>query len=191
MGEVDRLTRAAMKGQEPVVLWFTGFSASGKSTIANLVERILTSEGRHTFLLDGDDIRHGLNQDLGYTDADRVENIRRVGEVSKLLFDAGLIVIVSCISPFRAGRDAARKLVGAEHFIEIFVDTPLDVCVARDPKGLYRKAMTGEIKSFTGVDSVYEAPTRPELVLKTTEAEATDLASEVVRYIEHRGSPRA
>jgi bifunctional enzyme CysN/CysC len=191
VGEVDRLTRAAMKGQEPVVLWFTGFSASGKSTIANLVERILTSEGRHTFLLDGDDIRHGLNQDLGYTDADRVENIRRVGEVSKLLFDAGLIVIVSCISPFRAGRDAARKLVGAEHFIEIFVDTPLDVCVARDPKGLYRKAMTGEIKSFTGVDSVYEAPTRPELVLKTTEAEATDLASEVVRYIEHRGSPRA
>jgi bifunctional enzyme CysN/CysC len=185
--DVDPTARAEMKGQVPVVLWFTGLSGSGKSTIANLVERTLAREGRHTYLLDGDNVRHGLNRDLGFTDADRVENVRRVGEVSKLFVEAGLIVLVSFISPFRSERDMARRLVGEGQFIEIFVDTPLDVCIARDPKGLYRKAKAGELKNFTGIDSAYEPPTRPELVLRTVDRDADTLAEEVVLYLKNRG----
>jgi bifunctional enzyme CysN/CysC len=185
--DVDPAARAEMKGQRPVVLWFTGLSGSGKSTIANIVERTLAGEGRHTYLLDGDNVRHGLNRDLGFTDADRVENIRRVGEVSKLFVDAGLIVLVSFISPFRAERDMARKLIGDGQFIEIFVDTPLEVCMARDPKGLYRKAKAGKLKNFTGIDSAYEIPTAAELILKTVETEAETLAEQIVLYLRSRG----
>jgi bifunctional enzyme CysN/CysC len=188
--DVDPSARAEMKGQVPSVLWFTGLSGSGKSTIANLVERTLAREGRHTYLLDGDNVRHGLNRDLGFTDADRVENVRRVGEVSKLFVEAGLIVLVSFISPFRSERDMARRLVGEGQFIEIFVDTPLDVCIARDPKGLYRKAKAGELKNFTGIDSAYEPPTGAELVLKTVDRDAATLAEEVVHYLTNRGGKK-
>jgi len=185
--DVDQAARAALKGQKPVVLWFTGLSGAGKSTIANLIERALAAGGRHTYLLDGDNVRHGLNRDLGFTDADRVENIRRVAETSKLFIDAGLIVLVSFISPFRSEREGARRLLGEGHFVEIFVDTPLDVCMARDPKGLYGKAKAGELKHFTGVDSAYEAPENPELTLRTVEKDAVALAEEVVDYLKARG----
>jgi bifunctional enzyme CysN/CysC len=188
--DVDPATRAEMKGQRPLVLWFTGLSGSGKSTIANLVERTLAGEGRHTYLLDGDNVRHGLNRDLSFTDGDRVENIRRVGEVAKLFVDAGLIVLVSFISPFRAERDVARSLVGEGQFIEIFVDTPLEVCMARDPKGLYRKVSAGELKNFTGVDSPYEPPRNAELVLKTVDIEPSAVADEVVAFLRSRGGMR-
>jgi bifunctional enzyme CysN/CysC len=185
--DVSQATRAEMKGQKPVVLWFTGLSGSGKSTIANLVEGRLALENRHTYLLDGDNVRHGLNRDLGFTDADRVENIRRVAEASRLFVDAGLIVLVSFISPFRSERQMARKLLGDGQFIEIFVDTPLEVCMTRDPKGLYLKAKAGEIKNFTGIDSAYEAPETAELRLKTVDVEASTLAEEVVQYLKKRG----
>jgi bifunctional enzyme CysN/CysC len=185
--DVDRTTRAEMKGQKPVVLWFTGLSGSGKSTVANLVERSLSAEGRHTYLLDGDNIRHGLNRDLGFTDADRVENIRRVAETAKLFVDAGLIVLVSFISPFASERKMARELLEKGQFVEIFVDTPLDVCIARDPKGLYTKARSGELKNFTGIDSAYEAPTAPEIVLDTVKRDAVALAEEVVAYLKKGG----
>ncbi len=185
--DVDQAARAEIKGQKPAVLWFTGLSGSGKSTIANLVERTLLTQGRHTYLLDGDNVRHGLNKDLGFTDADRVENIRRVGEVSKLFVDAGVLVLVSFISPFRSEREMARKLLGEGQFIEIFVDTPLDVCIERDPKGLYKKAKAGEIKNFTGIDSAYEAPERAEITLKTVGSDAPALALEVMKYLQGRG----
>jgi bifunctional enzyme CysN/CysC len=185
--DVDQAARAEMKGQKPVVLWFTGLSGSGKSTIANLVERSLAAEGRHTYLLDGDNVRHGLNRDLGFTDVDRVENIRRVAEVSKLFADAGLIVLVSFISPFASERQMAKKLVGDAQFIEIFVDTPLEVCMERDPKGLYFKAKAGTIKNLTGIDSPYEAPEHAELTLKTVGKEAAQLADTVVRHLKSRG----
>jgi bifunctional enzyme CysN/CysC len=162
-------------------------SGSGKSTIANLVEGKLHSQGRHTYLLDGDNVRHGLNRDLGFTDADRVENIRRVAEAARLFVDAGLIVLVSFISPFRSERRLARELLGAGEFIEVFVDTPLDVCMKRDPKGLYLKAKAGEIRNFTGIDSPYEEPENPELTIKTVEAEATVHASNIVAWLEERG----
>ena len=157
---VDRSARARLKHQKPCVLWFTGLSGSGKSTIANLVEKRLYASGRHTTILDGDNVRHGLNRDLGFTDADRVENIRRVAEAAKLMADAGLIVLVSFISPFRSEREMARGLMPEGEFIEIFVDTPLELAEARDPKGLYARARAGEIKNFTGVDSPYEPPAR-------------------------------
>lgn len=185
--DVDPAARADMKGQRPVVLWFTGLSGSGKSTIANLVERTLARRGRHTYMLDGDNVRHGLNRDLGFTDADRVENIRRVAEVAKLFVDAGLIVLVSFISPFRSERDMARHLVKDGQFVEIFVDTPIEVCAARDPKGLYKKAKAGEIKNFTGLDSAYERPEKAEITLKTAGNEAADLALAVVRHLERHG----
>jgi bifunctional enzyme CysN/CysC len=185
--DVDKARRAELKGQKPVVLWFTGLSGSGKSTIANDVERVLAAQGRHTYLLDGDNVRHGLNRDLGFTDADRVENIRRVGEAAKLFVDAGLIVLVSFISPFRSERRAAREMVGPGEFIELYVDTPLEVCISRDPKGLYKKAKAGEIKNFTGVDSPYEPPDSAEITLKTVVSEAATLAEDVVRYLKERG----
>ena len=181
--DVNRISRAEAKGQKPAVLWFTGLSGSGKSTIANLVERTLFAHGRHTYLLDGDNIRHGLNRDLGFTDADRVENIRRVAEAAKLFVDAGLIALVSFISPFRSERRMARELFGPGEFIEVFVDTPIDVCMTRDPKGLYRKAMDGEIKHFTGIDSPYELPDHAEITLKTVGTDPAELAVEVVSFL--------
>jgi len=185
--DVEKNSRAQQKGQKPAVLWFTGLSGSGKSTIANLVERALFAEGRHTYLLDGDNVRHGLNRDLGFTDADRVENIRRVGEAAKLFVDAGLIVLVSFISPFRSERRMARELLGEGEFIEVYVDTPLEICMQRDPKGLYRKAKAGEIKNFTGIDSPYEAPEHAELTVDTTTADPAELASGIVRYLREKG----
>ena len=165
---VNRQSRAVMKGQRPVVVWFTGLSGSGKSTIANLVERRLHAAGRHTYMLDGDNVRHGLNRDLGFTEADRVENIRRVAEVAALMADAGLIVLVSFISPYRAERQMARELLPEGDFIEVFVDTPIEECRRRDPKGLYAKVDAGLIRNFTGVDAPYEAPEKPELHLETS-----------------------
>ena len=179
--------RAGMKGQKAAILWFTGLSGSGKSTIANLVEKALVAEGRHTYLLDGDNVRHGLNKDLGFTDADRVENIRRVGEAARLFVDAGLIVLVSFISPFRSERRMARELVGPGEFIEVFIDTPLEVCMQRDPKGLYEKAKAGQIKNFTGIDSPYELPEAAELIIKTVEGEPADLATDVLEFLRKRG----
>jgi bifunctional enzyme CysN/CysC len=185
--DVNKQARAALKGQKPAVLWFTGLSGAGKSTIANLVEKKLAADGRHTYLLDGDNVRHGLNRDLGFTEADRVENIRRVAETSKLFLDAGLIVLVSFISPFRAERQLARDLVEDGEFIEIHVDTPIEVAEARDPKGLYKKARAGQIANFTGIDSPYERPERPELRLDASTRSPEDLADEVLRMLADKG----
>ncbi len=183
----DRHARAAQKGQKPAVLWFTGLSGAGKSTIANLVEKRLFAMGRHTYMLDGDNVRHGLNRDLGFTEADRVENIRRVSEVAALFAEAGLIVLVSFISPYRAERESARSRVAEDEFLEVFVDTPLEECAARDPKGLYQKAMAGQIPNFTGVSAPYEPPLAPEIHLCTTEAPANVLAERVVAALAERG----
>jgi bifunctional enzyme CysN/CysC len=178
--EVSRETHARLKGQKPAVLWFTGLSGSGKSTIANLVEKKLAERGRHTFLLDGDNVRHGLNKDLGFTEADRIENIRRVGEVARLMSDAGLIVLTAFISPFRAERAMVRKMLPESEFIEIFVDTPLAEAEKRDPKGLYAKARAGELINFTGIDSPYEPPEAPEIRIDTMELSAEDAADRIV-----------
>ncbi|NOT45101.1 MAG: sulfate adenylyltransferase subunit CysN [Acidobacteria bacterium] len=182
--DVNKHARADLKNQKPCVLWFTGLSGAGKSTIANEVERRLHALGRHTYLLDGDNVRHGLNKDLGFTDADRVENIRRIGEVSRLMVDAGLIVLVSFISPFRAERRMARSLLAEGEFFEVFVDTPLEVAETRDPKGLYKKARRGELRNFTGVDSPYEPPEVPEVRVETTRIspeQAADIILEQLR----------
>lgn len=181
--DVDRSARAKIKGQKARCLWFTGLSGSGKSTIANLVEKQLHAQGRHTFILDGDNVRHGLNRDLGFTDEDRVENIRRVSEVAKLMTDAGLIVLVSFISPFRSERRMAREMFADDEFVEIFVDTPLEVAEERDVKGLYAKARAGQLKNFTGIDSPYQIPENPELRLDTTASSAEELAEAVARYL--------
>lgn len=184
--EVNAASRALIKGQEPTCLWFTGLSGSGKSTIASRVEQRLHAQGYHTFMLDGDNIRHGLNRDLGFTAEDRVENIRRVAEVARLMCDAGLIVLVSFISPFQAERRMARDLFAEGQFQEVFVDTPLAVCEQRDPKGLYAKARAGEITNFTGIDSPYETPEAPELHLQTQETEVDKLAGRVVEHLQSR-----
>lgn len=184
--DVNKQARSAQKQQTPAVLWFTGLSGSGKSTIANALERILNAHGRHTYLLDGDNVRHGLNRDLGFTDEDRVENIRRVAEVAKLMADAGLIVLVSFISPFRDERRMARELMAEGEFIEIFVDTPIEECARRDPKGLYEKARAGKIANFTGISSPYEEPEHPELRLSTVDSEPTDLALQIEDFLTRR-----
>lgn len=181
--DVGREEHAALKNQKPRVLWFTGLSGSGKSTIANEVEKQLHLMNRHTFLLDGDNVRHGLNRDLGFTEADRIENIRRVGEVAKLMADAGLIVLTAFISPFRAERDMVRKMLPEGEFIEIFVDTPLEVAEARDVKGLYKKARSGQLKNFTGIDSPYEAPENPEIRVNTVEMTAAEAAEHIIRKL--------
>jgi bifunctional enzyme CysN/CysC len=185
--DVNKRARAQLSHQKPCVVWFTGLSGAGKSTIANLVEKMLHADGRQTYLLDGDNVRHGLNKDLGFTDADRVENIRRVAEVARLMVDAGLIVLVSFISPFRCRAAMARSLVESGEFIEVFVDTPLAAAESRDVKGLYKKARRGELKNFTGIDSPYEAPESPELHLDTTRLSPEAGADAIVAYLREHG----
>jgi bifunctional enzyme CysN/CysC len=184
--DVDRAARSAIMGQKPCVLWFTGLSGAGKSTIANLVEKKLHALGNHTYLLDGDNVRHGLNKDLGFTDADRVENIRRIAEVARLMVDAGLIVLTAFISPFRSERRMARELLADDEFIEIFVDTPIAIAEERDPKGLYKKARGGELKNFTGIDSPYEEPENPEIRIETRVQRAEAAADQIVAFLERR-----
>ncbi|HEY9043866.1 MAG TPA: adenylyl-sulfate kinase [Rheinheimera sp.] len=182
---VSPAERRAMHGHNPCVIWYTGLSGSGKSSIANAVDRLLFDRGCHTYLLDGDNVRHGLNRDLGFDDAARVENIRRISEVSKLMQNAGLIVGTAFISPFIADRALARELIGG-HFIEVFIDTPLAECEKRDPKGLYQKARAGEIKHFTGISSPYETPISPEVHIRTTQLSIADAAAQVLSYLEQR-----
>lgn len=184
---VSKEVRSSLKDQRPCIVWFTGLSGAGKSTIANLVEGWLALNRRHTYMLDGDNLRHGLNKDLGFTAADRVENIRRVGEVARLFVDAGTVVLCSFISPFRAERDAVRSLVGPGEFIEVHVTAPLEVCERRDPKGLYARSRAGLLPNFTGIDSPYEAPESADLVLDTTTAPAAELAHRVVMLLQARG----
>jgi bifunctional enzyme CysN/CysC len=185
--DVDKNLRASLKSQKPSVLWFTGLSGSGKSTIANIVERELAALGHHTYLLDGDNVRHGLNKDLGFTDADRVENIRRIGEVTRLMVDSGLIVMTAFISPFRAERQMARDLLEDGEFLEVYVETPLAVAEQRDPKGLYRKARSGDLKNFTGIDSPYEAPENPEILVDTSSMSAEQCARRIISDLRKRG----
>ena len=184
---LNRADHARLMGQKPAVLWFTGLSASGKSTIANLVQVRLHQAGMKTFLLDGDNLRHGLSSDLGFSASDRVENMRRVSEVARLMSDAGLIVLVAFISPFGLEREAARARIADGEFIEIFVDTSFEECARRDPKGLYRRALAGELSNFTGLDSPYEAPSSPDIHLKTALTGAEALADEVVDHLKNQG----
>lgn len=184
---VTKKERSDIKSQKPCTLWFTGLSGSGKSTVANAVESKLLERNKHTYLLDGDNIRMGLNKGLGFSDADRVENIRRIGEVSKLFVDAGTIVLTAFISPFQKERDAVRALIEPDEFIEVFVDTPLEVCESRDPKGLYKKARSGEIPNFTGISSPYEAPKKPEIHIININISIEDAAQEVIDYLETKG----
>jgi len=181
--KVTRADRASIKNQSPCLLWFTGLSGSGKSTIANALDVALFERGYHTFLLDGDNVRHGLNKDLGFSDEGRVENIRRIGEVSKLFTDAGVIVLSAFISPFTTDRRLVRNLFPAGEFIEVFMDTPLQTCEERDPKGLYEKARAGKIKHFTGIDSPYEAPERPEVRLDTSQMSVDDCVNLLISYL--------
>jgi bifunctional enzyme CysN/CysC len=185
--DVTKETRARAKGQAPAVLWFTGLSGAGKSTIANLVEKKLLAEGRHTYLLDGDNVRHGLNRDLGFTDAERVENIRRVAEVARLMADAGLIVLVSFISPFRSERRMARDMMAEGEFLEVYVETPLALAEQRDVKGLYAKARRGELRNFTGIDSPYEEPETAEIRVDTSALSAEQSADLIIRRLHERG----
>ncbi|MFC0444229.1 adenylyl-sulfate kinase [Pseudidiomarina halophila] len=181
--QVSRERRAEQKAQKPVVLWFTGLSGSGKSTIANAVDELLNRNSNHTYLLDGDNIRMGLNKGLGFSEEDRVENIRRIGEVCKLFTDAGMIVLSAFVSPFTEDRAKVRALMQANEFVEVFVDTPLEICEQRDPKGLYQKARKGEIPNFTGISSPYEKPEAPEIHLKTDEVSIEAAAQQVLHYL--------
>jgi len=184
---ITKQQRAQLKQQKPCLLWYTGLSGSGKSTIANAVDALLYQQGFHSYLLDGDNIRHGLNGDLGFNDEDRIENIRRLTEVAKLFVDAGLIVATAFISPFAADRKSARNKLTEGEFIEIYIDTPLALCEQRDPKGLYKKARAGEIKDFTGIDSLYDIPEKPEIHLKTAELSVVECAQIVVNYLVQQG----
>lgn len=185
--DVDKARRSQAKNQKPCVLWLTGLSGSGKSTIANLLEKKLAEHGKHTYLLDGDNVRHGLCGDLGFSDKDRVENIRRIGEVAKLFVDAGTMVLTAFISPFKSERDYCRNLLDAAEFVEIFIDTPLAECEKRDPKGLYQKARQGDIKDFTGIDSPYEAPVSPEITLSYTGQTAEESAEKIFELLKQKG----
>jgi len=181
--KISKIERAEQKNQKPCMIWFTGLSGSGKSTLAGALEQELFRRGHHSYLLDGDNVRHGLNKDLGFTDEDRVENIRRIGEMAKLFVDAGMIVLSAFISPFRAERRMIRELVEAGEFIEVHLDTPLSTCEARDPKGLYKKARAGEIRNFTGIDSSYERPEQPELRLDTSALTEEQAAKQLIDYL--------
>ena len=184
---VTKEERADNKNQKPCILWFTGLSGSGKSTVANAVESRLVELNKHTYLLDGDNIRMGLNKGLGFSDEDRIENIRRIGEVSKLFVDAGTIVLTAFISPFQKERDAVRSLVKDNEFIEVFVDTPLEVCESRDPKGLYKKARNGEIPNFTGISSPYEAPIKAEIHIHNDNISIEDVTKQIIDYLQEKG----
>ncbi|WP_434565632.1 adenylyl-sulfate kinase [Vibrio chagasii] len=184
---VTHQQRAERKQQKPVVLWFTGLSGSGKSTVANAAESQLMALGKHSYLLDGDNVRHGLNKDLSFSDEDRIENIRRIGEVAKLFLDSGSIVLTAFISPFISDRQQVRDLLDEGQFLEVFIDTPLEVCELRDPKGLYKKARKGEIKHFTGIDSEYQAPVQPDIHVKTTGKSIEECGEQVVNVLRERG----
>ena len=184
---IEKQQRARLKGQKPCLIWYTGLSGSGKSTVANAVDALLFELGCHTYLLDGDNVRHGLNGDLGFSDLDRIENIRRVSEVSKLFVDAGLIVSTAFISPFAQDRAMAKNMLAPDEFIEVYIDTPISVCEQRDPKGLYKKARVGEIKNFTGIDSAYDIPLAANLVIKTAEQNVQGSAQQVVNYLQQHG----
>lgn len=184
---ISKEERSAHKNQKPCILWFTGLSGSGKSTIANALESKLFSYGKHTYLLDGDNVRHGLNKDLGFDEKSRVENIRRIGEVGKLFVDAGMIVLSAFISPFRSDRTIVKELMQEGEFIEVFIDTPLETCEQRDPKGLYQKARTGEIANFTGISSPYEAPQNPAIHIKTMESNVEESVTQIMAYLEKKG----
>jgi adenylylsulfate kinase len=183
---VDKDKRSEHKDHKPCVLWFTGLSGSGKSTVAGALESALHQQGVHTYLLDGDNVRHGLCKDLGFSDTDRIENIRRVGELSKLMADAGLVVLTAFISPFQAERNMVRELLGDGEFIEVFLDTPLDVCENRDPKGLYKKARAGEIQYFTGIDSEYQIPSKPEIILDTSKNSLDQSVTQLLAYLKEK-----
>lgn len=180
---IDKAQRAELKQQKPCLLWFTGLSGSGKSTIANAVDALLFERACHSYLLDGDNVRHGLNGDLSFSDEDRIENIRRISEVAKLFVDAGLIVSTAFISPFAADRAMAKKMLAVGEFIEVYIDTPIEICEQRDPKGLYKKARAGEIKAFTGIDSGYDVPLEPTIHVKTAELTIEQCAQQIIQYL--------
>ena len=184
---ISKADRASLKNQQPCLLWYTGLSGSGKSTVANAVDAMLFERGCHSYLLDGDNVRHGLNGDLGFSDDERVENIRRISEVAKLFIDSGLIVSTAFISPFATDRVMASKRLKEGEFIEVFIDTPIDVCEQRDPKGLYKKARTGEIKDFTGIDSTYDVPTSPSIHVKTDEKSIEQCAAQIIEFLMVQG----
>jgi adenylylsulfate kinase len=185
--QISKSQRAAIKSQKPVLLWYTGLSGSGKSTVANAVDALLFSLGCHSYLLDGDNVRHGLNGDLGFSDEARVENIRRISEVAKLFLDAGLLVSTAFISPFASDRAQAKAKLAEGEFIEVYIDTPINICEQRDPKGLYKKARAGEIKDFTGIDSSYDVPIAPQIHVKTAEQSITQCAEQIVSYLMTQG----
>lgn len=184
---VTHQDRVAQKGQKPVVLWFTGLSGSGKSTIANAVESQLIKLNKFSYLLDGDNVRHGLNKDLGFSDTEREENIRRIGEVAKLFVDSGVIVLTAFISPFRADREQVRAILEPGQFLEVYIDTPLEICEARDPKGLYKKVRVGEIKDFTGIDSEYQVPVNPEIHIRTDQFSVEECAAKIIARLDESG----
>ncbi len=184
---ISKQDRATQKNHKPCIIWFTGLSGSGKSTVAGALEHALHELNVHTYLLDGDNVRHGLCKDLTFSDEDRIENIRRVGEVAKLMVDAGLVVLSAFISPFAAERQLVRELVTEGEFVEVFLDTPMDICETRDPKGLYKKARTGEIKNFTGIDSTYETPAAPEVIIDTSQNQIQDSVAQLLTHLKNQG----